>query len=274
VAAELTLLSANNPRLASLRRLIGRRRARLDAGRFVVEGPVPVAELLAAGAVLEEVYVDVEAWNNVDDRSPLRVLVREAEAAGVPVWGLAASVFVSVSDTKAPQGALAIALRTTVSIDSLPLDGGPVLVLADISDPGNAGTLVRTAEAAGCRGVVFTGSSTDPFGPKAVRAAAGSIVRLPIVEAESTFDALEKLAEAGRSLVATVVCGGVAPELLRLADPVAIVIGSEAHGLSAEIIDRCNQRVTIPMVPSVESINAATAGAVLLFEAARQRRHV
>ena len=273
MVVEPTPLSASNPRIASLRRLSGRRKARLEAGRFVIEGPVPIAELLAAGADLDELYVDLDQWAQVDDRSPLRSVVRDADAAGVPVWGLTSSVFASVSDTATPQGALALAIRSVVPVRTVADLDGPVLVLVDISDPGNAGTLVRAAEAAGCAGVVFAGSSTDPFGPKAVRAAAGSIVRLPVSEDAEVSTVLDELRSTGRTLVATVVDGGAAPEATDLSVPVAILIGSEAHGLASEVIAACSATITIPMQSAVESINAAMAGAVVLFEVARQRRN-
>lgn len=273
MTVEPTPLSATNPRIASLRRLTGRRKARLEAGQFVIEGPVPIGELIAAGADLDELYVDLEQWRQADDRAPLRAVVRDADAAGVSVWGLTPSVFASVSDTNAPQGALALARRTPQPLSAIGSGDGPVLVLVDISDPGNAGTLIRTAEAAGCAGVVFAGSSTDPFGPKAVRAAAGSIVRLPVAEVAEVTDALVELHAAGRTVVATVVNGGAAPELADLSAPVAVVIGSEAHGLSAGVVASCDVTITIPMEPGVESVNAAVAGAVVLFEAARQRRN-
>jgi TrmH family RNA methyltransferase len=273
VVVEPTPLSASNPRIASLRRLSGRRKARREAGRFVIEGPVPIAELLAAGADLDELYVDLDQWAQVDDRSPLRSVVRDAVAAGVQVWGLTSSVFASVSDTATPQGVLALAIRSVAPVRSVADLDGPVLVLVDISDPGNAGTLVRAAEAAGCAGVVFAGASTDPFGPKAVRAAAGSIVRLPVSEGAEVSTVLDELRSAGRTLVATVVDGGAAPETTDLSVPVAILIGSEAHGLSSEVIAACSATITIPMQSAVESINAAVAGAVVLFEVARQRRN-
>ena len=273
MVVEPTPLSASNPRIASLRRLSGRRKARLEAGRFVIEGPVPIAELLAAGADLDELYVDLDQWAQVDDRSPLRSVVRDAVAAGVQVWGLTSSVFASVSDTATPQGVLALAIRSVAPVRSVADLDGPVLVLVDISDPGNAGTLVRAAEAAGCAGVVFAGASTDPFGPKAVRAAAGSIVRLPVSEGAEVSTVLDELRSAGRTLVATVVDGGAAPETTDLSVPVAILIGSEAHGLSSEVIAACSATITIPMQSAVESINAAVAGAVVLFEVARQRRN-
>lgn len=251
---------------------MGRRKARLEAGRYIIEGPVPIGELLHAGAQFEELYVDLDQWAAADDRSPLRSVVHDADASGVPVWGLSGTVFASVSDTRTPQGALASVVRSPATLDEVASGLGPVVVLVDVSDPGNAGTLVRAAEAAGCSGVIFAGTSTDAFGPKAVRAAAGSIVRLPIAECVDVGQALETLSAGGRMLVATVVDAETAPDEIDLTGPVAVLIGSEAHGLPIEIASRCDQRVTIPMNPSVESMNAAVAGAVILFESARQRR--
>jgi len=276
VAVEPTPLSANNQRLATLRRLTGRRKARLEAGRFVIEGPVALAEALAAGVVVDELYVDARTWadafTSAGGDAPLIELVDMAAASGATVWSLADGVIDSVSDTVSPQGVLAVAPRRTVTIDELLRAPGPVLVLVDIADPGNAGTLVRASEASGAAGVVFAGSSTDAFGPKAVRAAAGSLLRLPIVEAPELRDCLDRLREAGRTLVATVASGGAAPELLDLTGPIAVLIGSEAHGLPPEVVSGCDHRLTIPVAPTVESLNAAVAGALVLFEASRQRR--
>jgi len=275
VGVEPAPLSANNPRLTSLRRLSGRRRARLDAGAFVIEGPIPVAEALAAGAVIDEVYVDGEAWAASEPGSALHEAVEAAAAAGCPVWSLGPGVLARVADTVTPQGLLAVAPRRPADLAELvadPTRPGPILVLVDVADPGNAGTLVRAAEAAGASAVVFAGTSTDPFGPKAVRAAAGSVLRLPVAETSDTAAALDVLRAGGRRLVATVAIGGAAPEALDLVGPVAVLVGSEAHGLADPVVNACDDRLTIPLDPGVESLNAAVAGSVVLFEAARQRR--
>lgn len=242
----------------------------------MIEGPAAIADLLASGATLEELYVDAETWaeafTRAGDDDPFVVTVDRAAASGAPVWSLGRGVIDSVSDTVSPQGMLAVAPRRSVAIDELAAGTGPVLVLVDVADPGNAGTLVRSAEAAGAAGVVFAGRSTDPFGPKAVRAAAGSLLRLPIAECDSIADALLDLQAAGRILLATVVDGGVPPEQLDLTAPIALLIGSEAHGLTEEVIGACDHRVTVPVAAAVESLNAAVAGSVVLFEASRQRR--
>jgi TrmH family RNA methyltransferase len=240
----------------------------------VVEGPVPVCEALAAGAALDEVYVDAEAWATAAPGSPLRTAVDGAGRLGVPVWSLEPGVLNRLSDTVSPQGLLAVAPRRTVTLAEVCARPGPVLVLVDVADPGNLGTLVRAAEAAGAAGVVVAGSSTDPFGPKAVRAATGSLLRLRIAEVADAAEAVTALTEAGRLVVATVATGGEPPDRLDLTAPLAVVVGSEAHGLPEAVVVRAALRTTIPLAPPVESLNAAVAGAIVLFEVARQRRGV
>ena len=276
MAVEPTPLSANNQRLATLRRLTGRRKARLEAGQFVIEGPIALTEALSAGVTIDELYVDARAWaeafTRAADDDPFIVTVDLAASAGASIWSLGEGVLDSISDTVTPQGLLAVAPRRTTSLEALVEASGPVLVLVDVADPGNAGTLVRTAEAFGAAGVVFAGTSTDAFGPKAVRAAAGSLLRLPIVEEPDTAVVIDRLRELGRITIATIVSGGSAPESIDLTGPLAVVVGSEAHGLDPAIIEQCDRTATIPVASSVESLNVSVAGAVVLFEASRQRR--
>ena len=269
---EPTPLSTDNRRVADLRRLTGRRRSRVESGRFVIEGPTPVAELLVAGAPIVEMFVDLDEWRSGTSSSELRSLTRLAVSASVPVHGLGGSVLASIADTDAPRGVLAVATRTVSSVATIAAEEGPLLVLVDVNDPGNAGTLVRTAEAAGVVGVVATGSTTDLFGPKAVRAASGSVVRLPIAEEHDVLATVRALRDAGRPVLATVVDGGVAPETVDLDGSFVLLVGSEAHGLPPAIVAACDGALTIPMATTVESVNVAIAGAAILFEAARQRR--
>lgn len=242
----------------------------------MVEGPAALRDALGAGAVVDELYVDAATWAEAfaraADDDPFVATVDLAAAAGATVWSLGPGVLDSVTDTVTPQGMLAVAPRVTATLDAVAAAAGIVLVLVDIADPGNAGTLVRAAEASGAAGVVFAGTCTDPFGPKAVRAAAGSLLRLPIAESTDVADALDQLRAAGRSLAALVVDGGVAPEAVDLTGPVALLVGSEAHGLPDAVAADADTRITIPTAAAVESLNAAVAGAVVLFEASRQRR--
>jgi TrmH family RNA methyltransferase len=147
---------------------------------------------------------------------------------------------------------------------------GLVVVLDDVNDPGNAGTIVRTAEAVGAAAVVFAGASTDPFGPKTVRASAGSAFRVPLAEGGPTLEVVTRLRDGGFTAVGTVASGGTDQRDVDLTGDVALVLGSEAHGLDRAVVAALDQRVTIPMLGAVESLNVATAAAVLGYERIRQ----
>jgi TrmH family RNA methyltransferase len=249
-----------------LRRLSGRRAARLEDGAFVIEGPTLVREALDAGLALTEVFASPEADI---------ALVSDAEDAGAIVRSVPADVLARAIDTVTPQGIAAVALRIEVSIDDaiVAAASGPLsLVLVDVSDPGNAGTLVRTAEAAGASAVLFCGGSVDPWNPKCVRAAAGALFHVPVASGGEAVGVLELLGKAGVRSAATVVRDGMPYDEADLTGPVAIVLGSEAHGLPSSIADAVDERLTIPMVGRSDSLNVAMAGAVLCFESLRQRR--
>jgi len=147
-----------------------------------------------------------------------------------------------------------------------------VVVLVDVADPGNAGTVLRSAEAAGAAAVLFAGHGVDPLAPKVVRAAAGALFRLPFAVATDVGEVLSWLDEAGVPSLATVLHGGDDLHTTDLTGPVAVVLGNEAHGLPATVVERCDGRLSIPMAGRVESLNVAMAATVVLFEAWRQRR--
>ena len=153
------------------------------------------------------------------------------------------------------------------------LDGvGLALVLADVRDPGNAGTLVRSALAAGAGAVVFAKGSVDPLHPKVVRSAAGSLFQIPIVRGPQLQDVAEVLSGLGVALVGAAADASTDMYEADLARPVAIVLGNEAWGLPPEATDRTDLTVRIPMPGPAESLNVSVAGSILLFEALRQRR--
>jgi RNA methyltransferase, TrmH family len=241
-------IGANNPRMQRLRRLLGRRSARRDEGAFVIEGPVLVREALDAGVDIEDVYVDESLAGSFAGE----VVVR-------------AGVLAKVGSTETPQPVLAVArLRVATLAD---VAGAPfVLVAAGVADPGNLGTMLRSAEAAGAAGLVTTEGSVDPWNPKCVRASAGALFHVAVV-ADVAPGALRQL---GVALVGAAAAGGaIYTDPGALASPLALVLGSEAHGVPDDVpIDRV---VTIPHAGRAESLNVAMAAAVLSFEAARQR---
>lgn len=249
-----------------LRRLSGRRAARLEEGAFVIEGPTLVREALDAGLPITDVFATSEV-------EP--ALVELAAASGATTHALRADVLARAVDAVTPQGIAAISARIEVSVEDAVLAAaqGPLaLVLVDVGDPGNAGTLLRAAEAAGAAAVLFCGGSVDPCNPKCVRASAGALFHLPVAIGWEAEAVLERLRDAGVRTAATVVRDGTPYDEVDLTGPLAVVLGSEAHGLASGVIDAVDLPVTIPMEGRSESLNVAMAGSVLCFESLRQRR--
>lgn len=249
--------------MTNLRRLSGRRRARLEAGRFVIDGPTLVAEAIEAGARLLEVYAEPGAPADV---------VAAARAAGVRVRAVAAGVLAKVTSPVTPQPMAALAALPDPPGDEVLR--GLVLVLVGVADPGNAGTLIRVAEAAGATAVVSCADAVDLWSPKAVRASAGSLFRVPVLVEGTGAAALRRLRGAGMTTLATSLDGGVDLYGVDLRGDVAVLLGNEAHGLPHDLVAGADLAVRIPMAGRVESLNVAMTGTVVAFEAARQRRAV
>jgi TrmH family RNA methyltransferase len=248
-----------------LRRLSGRRAARLEEGRFVIDGPTLLAEALTAGVAVEEVFTS----------GGHEAVVTAAADGGAVVHEVTADVLARATDTVTPQGVAAVAARVEVPLEDAmaAIGSGPLgLVLVDVGDPGNAGTLVRAAEAAGAAAVLFCGSSVDPSNGKCVRASAGSLFHVPIASGGEVAPVLEQLGTLGVRRIATIVDGGDPYDQVDLTGPAALVLGSEAHGLAPGVLDSVDEIVSIPMAGRADSLNVAMAGSVLCFESLRQRR--
>ncbi|CAN5446394.1 RNA methyltransferase [soil metagenome] len=226
---------------------MGRRSARSEEGVFVVEGASLIAQARDAGWEIEGQYVAPGA---------------EAIAGVGDVFSFAPNVIERVASTEAPQPLLAV-VRQRAS--ALPVGATFVLVGDRLSDPGNAGTIIRSAEAAGADAVVLTPGSVDLYNPKVVRATAGSLFRVPVVSAD-----LAALQSAGLRLLATSSHRGDAYTETDLRRPVALMVGNEAHGVADDA--PVDGWITIPHAGAAESLNVAMAATVIAFEVARQRR--
>ncbi len=264
-------VGAKHPLVGQLRRLSRRRRERLDQGQYLVEGPTLLGVALDAGAPVELVVLD----GGAGDDPTAAALATRAAAAGARVVVLAPGAMARITDAVTPQPLAAVVQRPTASLDSL-LDGAadldrPLVVLAEVSDPGNAGTLLRSAEASGCAGVISCGG-VDPYGPKTVRASAGAVFLVPIVEQPSLRWTLAALGDAGVRRIGLVAHGGQPLGEADVTGPVAFVLGSESHGLPDGLDRALDQVVTIATEGRGESLNVAMAGTLAVFEAARQRR--
>lgn len=268
--SEPAPLSARNPKVQQLRRLLGRRRSREADGCFVLEGPLLVEDALTSGIEIEAVYLDEDRAAIAGSRDS--ALVDVAGERGIPWFVVAAGVLSGIGDTVTPQPVMAVARRADLSPAELVQRAASrlIVVLAGVSDPGNAGTLLRSIDASGGGGMIFAGGSVDPYNPKVVRSSAGSICRVPLAVCGSVDDGVSTLADSGYSVAGAVAQGGLPPDELDLTERVAVVLGNEARGLPENIA--LDERVTIPIDGDAESINVAMAGTVICFEAARQRR--
>jgi len=182
---------------------------------------------------------------------------------------LADGVLEKVADAQTPQPVLAAVRFAVHELASLPVDG-LVMVLDNVRDPGNAGTIIRSADAAGAVAVVFTGECVDPYNPKTLRASAGSVFHVPIIMA-SLADVTGLLRERGVASYATVVRGGVSHRSVDLSGAAAVVVGNEASGLDEVAVASCDGSITIPMAGGAESLNAGVAASLVAFEALYQR---
>lgn len=245
-----------------LRRLVARRSSRDGERAFVVEGAKVLSEALDAGAHVETVYLADTATDEV---------VALASRTGARVRHLAPGVLDRVAGTVTPQPILAVVPYVDVPLQAL--EGATlVVVCVDVRDPGNAGTILRSAEGAGAGGVVCCNGSVDVFNPKTVRASAGSLFHVPVVVGGEPTEVLKEMARWGIRRLATTADGGADYAGVDLTGPVAFVLGNEAHGLPSSLASVVDQRVTIPMAGRARSLNVGIAAAVLSFEAARQRR--
>lgn len=253
------LSSTKNPRVAAAIRL--KKRAFRDEDRLLlVEGAQGVGEALGAGA-LATLYV-------TEELDPLAVRAREA---GLDVLHVAPEVVRAITSTVTPQGVVGIAPYVDVPLDAMP-DDGCVAVLHEVRDPGNAGTVLRSADAAGAAAVVFTDGSVDCYNPKTVRSSAGSLFHLPVVRGTPTAETIRTLRGRGFRVLAMDGRGDRDLYGVDLSGPVAFVFGNEAHGLPDEILRAADVTVRVPHDGAAESLNLAAAATVCLFERARRRR--
>jgi RNA methyltransferase, TrmH family len=257
----------HSPRLKAARRL-NKRAFRQRERAFLAEGPQAVAEAFHCGAQVTDLFVTVPARTRHHD------LVAAIAAAGIPVHVVSGEVMDELAQTVTPQGLLAVCGFVDVPLAEVArVEPALVALLANVRDPGNAGTVLRTADAAGAHAVVFADASVDPYNGKCVRASAGSLFHLPVVAGTRLEDAVVTLREAGLRIVAADGRAGRSlddPEVqARLAGPTAWMFGNEAWGLPPELVALADEPVAVPIYGRAESLNLAAAAAVCLYASAR-----
>jgi RNA methyltransferase, TrmH family len=262
---------AHSPRLKAARRLT-KRAFRQRERAFLAEGPQAVGEAFRYGARISDLFVTVPARSRHTD------LVEKIAESGVPVHVVSGEIMDELAQTMTPQGLLAVCGFVDVPLAELVAGTRPTLVtlLANVRDPGNAGTVLRTADAAGSQAVVFADASVDPYNGKCVRASAGSLFHLPVVAGARLEDAVTAVRAAGLRIIAA---DGRAGRSLddpgvqtRLAGPTAWMFGNEAWGLPSELVALADESVAVPIYGHAESLNLAAAAAVCLYASARAQR--
>lgn len=255
------ITSNHNPRIKFVRALQGRARERRDAGAFVVDGVRLVEEALNSNWIFQFALYD----ETLNERG--RVLVENLRSHGIEVEEVSASVMKSLSETEAPQGILAV-----LALSDLPLPNNPnfILIPDQVRDPGNLGTLLRTAAATGVQAVLIPPDTTDAFAPKVLRSGMGAHFKLPIVSKK--WEEIEQIVTSSSLQVLIADMGGSSCWETDLCQPLALIIGSEAEGASDTARTLATQQISIPMSGMMESLNAGVAGSVLMFEVVRQRK--
>lgn len=257
------ITSTGNARVKNVIQLQTRARARKDSRQFVAEGFRMVSEAPADRIV--SIYAsETFARCNSGYMSTIQV----------PYETVSDNVFAQMSDTRTPQGILAVIKMAEYEIgDIIAHDNGLYVIVENLQDPGNLGTIIRMSEAAGVDGIIMSPNTVDIYNPKTIRSTMGSLYRVPFVYADDFAGTLEQMKSKGVELYAAHLEGSVEytdPDYTKAS---AFVIGNEGNGLTDAVTNICSNRIRIPMAGKVESLNAAIAASVLTFEAARQRRN-
>ena len=264
---ENTITSRQNPQVQYLKSL-HQKKYRDREGKFLIEGWRFVGEALEAGVPVEKVVFSTSARE--DRRYPqLLAVVEDRE---IQLIHMADNVLVVVAETEQPQGVVALVRQTETDLESiLQKNAEPFLLVVDgIRDPGNLGTVIRTADAAGMTAVVLLPGTADLYNGKTLRSTMGSVFHLPICNSDTAV-LTELLRDRGIPLLAADVAGDAPVYSVPLTGTLAIAVGSEVEGASKEILQAAQHRVTIPMPGRAESLNAAVASGIIIFEAVRQR---
>lgn len=237
-----------------------RKKSRDDTGLYLLEGTKPLKDALETGLMIEKIFAC--SGKEPEDWIPEDRLI-----------GLERHLFEGLSDTVTSQGVIAVVRKPAMDRDRFcEAAAGNIILLDRLQDPGNVGTIIRTAEAAGFSGILALRGTADLYGPKVVRSAAGSLMRMPVLTDVSFEDAVFIARAQGRKLVVTALEGAVNCFEEVMPSPAALVIGNEGRGVSDELLAAADLRVKIPMDGQIESLNAAVAAGVLMYRIAHGKR--
>lgn len=277
------ITSSSNKKIKNTIALLSRTRERRKQGLFVVEGVKMFLETPTKR--IRELYIEETLYKDIQNKEVSPDLIHKIEeiqdkekpySSGVSIEVVSTDVFKKMSDTQTPQGILCVVENLTYSLkDNLQKhkQDGLYLILEDIQDPGNLGTMLRAGEGAGISGVIMSDKTVDIYNPKTIRATMGSIYRVPFFYEKDLALSVQTLQKEGVLVYAAHLKGKDDYDRINYKGPVAFMIGNEGNGLTDALAELADAYIKIPMLGSVESLNAAIAATLLTYEAARQRRN-
>lgn len=259
----MMITSTSNPQVKHLQQLVKKAKVRKEEGVYLVEGIKMYQE--APRERIQKVYISKSLFEEKG----------QAFLAGLEAEILDDRVFASVSDTKTPQGILCIIKRNNYQLEDIIQKENPhLLLLEQLQDPGNVGTILRTAEGAGVDGVILSGTSVDLYNPKTIRSTMGSIYRMPFLYVDALEEILLQLSKKGIRTYAAHLDGKNSYDKENYQSGCAFLIGNEGNGLSESLSRKADTLIRIPMQGKLESLNAAVAASILMYEVYRQRRGI
>lgn len=263
---KTVISSSSNIQIKNIAALLKKSKAREEQGIYVVEGLKMFEEARTAG-LLSKAYFSESFYNSKESADP-------GFFTGLDYELITDSLFHEISETMTPQGAMGLVRTAEYTLESIiEKPGVSLLLLEDIRDPGNLGTIIRTAEGAGITGIILNSSCVDIYNPKVIRSTMGSIFRVPFCRVKDFYGTIGQLRERGIGVFAAHLSGEPYDTEGCFVNSCAILIGNEANGLSADASALADNLIRIPMEGKVESLNAAVAAAILMYEVARQRRN-
>ncbi|MFN2595127.1 MAG: TrmH family RNA methyltransferase [Actinomycetota bacterium] len=264
-ADESLITSSTNPLVTKIRKL-ATRKGRKEFGQSFVEGIAVVHQAVASGVELDTIVVAPKLLESDDARATIDT----AREHGVSIRNLDASLFRRLSDRDNPSGIGAVVAPRAAALEEISLEGKPVVVLVDgVSSPGNLGTIARTADAVGARGLIVTGTSTDPWDPASIKASMGTLFELPVSVLASATQAIDWARAGDVPVIATSARAESSIHDADIHPPAMLMFGSERHGLDRSVLERSDMQLRIPLRGHASSLNLAVAAGIFLYELTR-----
>lgn len=260
------ITSARNDNIKFVKSLHNRK-TREELGLFFIEGIRFTEEAVRAGAEIKWVFFSRKLLETRGGRQVLD----EVTGTGVQAFEVSDSIFENISDTGTPQGILAVIKIKKYTIEDLTLEKGLLVLMESVQDPGNMGTIIRTADASGAKGVVLSKGCVDVYNPKTLRSTMGSIFHLPVYRSADFIKDVKEIKKLGVKALVSHLKGEKYHFEVDMQGSVAIIIGNEANGISEEAASLADELVKIPMPGQAESLNASVAAGILMYEAVKQR---